>query len=241
MDLGIADKVAIVTGGSRGLGREAAMSLAREGVRVCICARDPETLKQTVGELEAYGHPALGISGDVTQGDAPQRIFQETESTLGPVDILVNNVGGRAGDHSHGNQRGPVPRGLPSQPVQRNPVHEAGCARYEGARLGTDCQHQFHLRARVWGLGGLHGSEGRSHSDDEAHGVGIGQGRGAGKLRSPRVHTASGEFVGNGLPRSSRQRQCRSSSRATCQWDALAGPNPSATLLPFLLLSVPAW
>ena len=97
MDLGIGGKVAIVTGGSRGLGREAAMSLAREGVKVCICARDPETLERTVRELEAFGQPVLGISADVTSEDAPQRVFTETEGTLGPVGILVNNVGGRRG------------------------------------------------------------------------------------------------------------------------------------------------
>ena len=97
MDLGIAGKVAIVTGGSRGLGREAAMSLAREGVKVCICARDPKTLKRTVGELEAFGQPALGISADVTSEDAPRRVFTETEAALGPLGILVNNVGGRRG------------------------------------------------------------------------------------------------------------------------------------------------
>ena len=97
MDLGIAGKVAIVTGGSRGLGREAAMSLAREGVKVAICARDPETLKRTVSELEAFGQPSLGISADVIREDAPQRVFAETEETLGTVDILVNNVGGRRG------------------------------------------------------------------------------------------------------------------------------------------------
>ena len=73
------------------------MSLAREGVKVAICARDPETLKRTVSELEALGQPSLGISADVIQEDAPQRVFAETEETLGTVDILVNNVGGRRG------------------------------------------------------------------------------------------------------------------------------------------------
>ena len=97
MDLGIAGKIAIVTGGSRGLGREAAMSLAREGVKVAICARDLDTLERTVAELEAYGQTALGISADVTLEDAPQRVFGQTEEVLGPVDILVNNVGGRRG------------------------------------------------------------------------------------------------------------------------------------------------
>ena len=73
------------------------MSLARERVKVAICARDPETLKRTVSELEAFGQPSLGISADVIREDAPQRVFAETEETLGTVDILVNNVGGRRG------------------------------------------------------------------------------------------------------------------------------------------------
>ena len=73
------------------------MSLAREGVKVAICARDPETLKRTVSELEAFGQPSLGISADVIREDAPHRVFAETEETLGTVDILVNNVGGRRG------------------------------------------------------------------------------------------------------------------------------------------------
>ena len=50
------------------------MSLAREGVKVAICARDLHALERTVAELEAYGQTALGISADVTLEDAPQRV-----------------------------------------------------------------------------------------------------------------------------------------------------------------------
>ena len=97
MDLGIAGKVAIVTGGSRGLGRQAAMSLAREGVKVAICGRTRETLDRAVEELKAYGGESLGVQADVTEADSAQRVHERTVAALGPVDILVNNVGGRRG------------------------------------------------------------------------------------------------------------------------------------------------
>ena len=97
MDLGIQGKVAIVTGGSRGLGREAALSLAREGVKVAICARNPDTLQHTVEELKGFGQPALGVPADVTQEDSAQLVYDQAVAQLGPVEILVNNVGGRRG------------------------------------------------------------------------------------------------------------------------------------------------
>ena len=97
MDLGIKGKVALVTGGSRGLGRQAALSLAREGAKVAICARNQDTLERAVAELEALGNSALGVVADVTEPDAAPRVHQRTVAELGNVDILVNNVGGRRG------------------------------------------------------------------------------------------------------------------------------------------------
>ncbi len=94
MDLGIRDKVALVTGGSRGLGRQAAMSLAREGARLGICARTEDTLTQTVDELRGLGVDAVGVPGDVMLPDDCQRIYSEVSRQLGPPDILVNNAGG---------------------------------------------------------------------------------------------------------------------------------------------------
>ena len=67
MDLGIQGKVALVTGGSRGLGREAAMSLAREGANVAICGRTQETLDKTVEELKAFSIAATGVVADVSE------------------------------------------------------------------------------------------------------------------------------------------------------------------------------
>ena len=66
MDMGIAGKNALVTGGSRGLGRQAALSLAAEGVNVAICGRSQETLDRTVAELKDLGVSAIGVEADVS-------------------------------------------------------------------------------------------------------------------------------------------------------------------------------
>ncbi len=97
MDLGIKDRVAIVTGGSRGLGRFSALALAREGVRVAICGRTKETLDKTTEELRAVGVSAIGVVADVGEPEAAQLVYDRAVSELGPVDILVNNVGSRRG------------------------------------------------------------------------------------------------------------------------------------------------
>lgn len=97
MDLGIQDKVAVVTGGSRGLGRTAAISLALEGVKVAICGRSRETLDSTVEELRTLGTSAIGIEADITKVESAKSVHDQTVLELGSVDILVNNVGGRRG------------------------------------------------------------------------------------------------------------------------------------------------
>ena len=94
MDLGIGGKVALVTGGSRGLGRQCALSLAAEGVNVAICGRSQETLTKATGEIEALGVRALGVVADVSDLSAVGPLHQQVVDELGPIDILVNNVGG---------------------------------------------------------------------------------------------------------------------------------------------------
>jgi len=97
MDLGIKDRVAIVTGGSRGLGRMCALALAREGVNVAICGRTQATLDKAVEELNTLGVPATGIVADMTEPTAAKKVYDGVVAELGPVDILVNSVGGRRG------------------------------------------------------------------------------------------------------------------------------------------------
>ena len=97
MDLGINGRNALITGGSRGLGRQSALSLAREGVNVAICARGRERLDETAAELRDIGIKVAAISADISRPEAADSVFAEAESTLGTIDILVNNVGGSLG------------------------------------------------------------------------------------------------------------------------------------------------
>ena len=97
MDLKLKGKVALVTGGSRGIGRAIALHFAAEGCQVAICARGEEDLESALEEIRAYGVQAYGITADVTQAEDVERFVAESAGKLGGVDILVNNVGGSAG------------------------------------------------------------------------------------------------------------------------------------------------
>ena len=101
MDLGLAGKIAIVTGGSRGLGLASARSLAAEGCHLAICARGAERLEQAAADLRsaaAQGAQVLPIVADVSSLDDVGRLVETTVTHFGGLDILVNNVGlGRGG------------------------------------------------------------------------------------------------------------------------------------------------
>jgi len=94
MDLGLRGKVAIVTGGSEGIGKAAAQSMAAEGANVVICARRAEVLEAAAAEIRAAtGGEVLAIPTDVTQPEQVQQLFDQTIAAFGRVDILVNNAG----------------------------------------------------------------------------------------------------------------------------------------------------
>ncbi len=97
MDLKLKDKVALVTGGSRGIGRATALRFAKEGCNVAICARGQERLDSTLAELNALGVKTFGLTADVTIPADIERFVNESADALGGVDILVNNVGGSSG------------------------------------------------------------------------------------------------------------------------------------------------
>jgi len=97
MDLGIKGKVALITGGSRGLGRQSALALANEGVNVPICARGEETLNQTAAELRATGVNVAAFVADLSTEQGAIDLAGKVEAELGSIDILVNNVGGSLG------------------------------------------------------------------------------------------------------------------------------------------------
>lgn len=94
MDLGIEGKVALITGGSAGIGLAAAKSLAREGCDVCVSARNPEKLADAVVELQEFGGVVHAVLADVEDPEAAERVVRETRELVGPVDILVANAGG---------------------------------------------------------------------------------------------------------------------------------------------------
>lgn len=94
MDLGIKGRSAIVTGGSRGIGRETARQFLEEGVRVTICGRKKETLEQTRAELaKATGGEIHAVVADTMKEQDIGRLVDSARQKFGPVDILVNNAG----------------------------------------------------------------------------------------------------------------------------------------------------
>jgi NAD(P)-dependent dehydrogenase (short-subunit alcohol dehydrogenase family) len=93
VDLGLAGKVALVTGGSLGIGREIALLLAAEGAELALVARRREPLAHACGEVEALGGAALGVEADVATAEGARHAFDATIARYGRVDILVNNAG----------------------------------------------------------------------------------------------------------------------------------------------------
>ena len=92
MELKLAGKVALVTGGNRGIGRAIALALAAEGSKVAICARDPDRIQATVQELRALNVEARGWSADLTNAAECDRVVQETVQAFGRLDVLINNA-----------------------------------------------------------------------------------------------------------------------------------------------------
>jgi 3-oxoacyl-[acyl-carrier protein] reductase len=100
MDLELTDKVAIVTGSSRGLGLASAHALAAERCRVVLCARGAETLEQArraVAATAGGDGRVLAVLADVSQPDGVAQVVDRTVATFGGVDVLVNNVGAAGG------------------------------------------------------------------------------------------------------------------------------------------------
>jgi NAD(P)-dependent dehydrogenase (short-subunit alcohol dehydrogenase family) len=87
-------RVAIVTGAGQGIGKGIALGLAAFGADVVCAERNPETLAETVAEIEAKGRRALASLTDVREGEAVEAMVKATVEKFGRIDILVNNVGG---------------------------------------------------------------------------------------------------------------------------------------------------
>jgi len=89
------DKRLFITGGSRGLGREMALACAEAGADVILVGRDPESLETTAADIRARGREAITITADIGQPDECEAACREALSADAPIDILINNVGGR--------------------------------------------------------------------------------------------------------------------------------------------------
>ncbi len=94
MQLGLNGKYALVTGGSRGIGRSIALGLAEEGCNVAICARGQQDVDATAREIKKRGVDALGMLSDITLSSDIDTTLQTIDAKWGTLHILVNNAGG---------------------------------------------------------------------------------------------------------------------------------------------------
>jgi NAD(P)-dependent dehydrogenase (short-subunit alcohol dehydrogenase family) len=93
MSTNFADRVAVVTGASKGIGRATAERLARGGARVVLNARGAEDLASVEAELRDEGHQVFAVPGNVTRPDGAERLLSAAAERFGPVELLVNTVG----------------------------------------------------------------------------------------------------------------------------------------------------
>jgi 3-oxoacyl-[acyl-carrier protein] reductase len=94
MDLGLKNKVVMVTGGSRGIGKAIALAFAKEGAKLSICGRNRETLHTAAKEIKSVGANPLTCAADVTKSDQAEAFVKATLDCYSRIDVLVNNVGG---------------------------------------------------------------------------------------------------------------------------------------------------
>jgi ketoreductase len=87
------DRVALVTGAGRGIGRAIALALAEEGARLALTARTASELDEVVASVRADGGHAVALTADLADRDTAQRLIPDVTKALGPVEILVNNAG----------------------------------------------------------------------------------------------------------------------------------------------------
>ena len=90
----LAGKVALITGGSKGIGATTARALAANEAKVAVNGREPEAIEMLVDELRASGGEAIGISADASRWSEVERMREQTEAELGPIDILAPFAGG---------------------------------------------------------------------------------------------------------------------------------------------------
>ncbi len=99
MELGLEGKVAIVTGGSKGIGRATALGLIAEGASVLLCARGKQALEEVAAVVGDARERVATVAADLTDGASIKRVVDRCIERFGRVDILINNAGSaRTGD-----------------------------------------------------------------------------------------------------------------------------------------------
>jgi NAD(P)-dependent dehydrogenase (short-subunit alcohol dehydrogenase family) len=93
VELGLKGKVAVITGGTEGIGRATALRLATEGAKLAICARGQEKLDKTAAELRKTGADVLAVAADMSKSADIERFMKAVVERFGRIDILVNNAG----------------------------------------------------------------------------------------------------------------------------------------------------
>ncbi|MFB0900961.1 MAG: SDR family oxidoreductase [Dehalococcoidia bacterium] len=93
MELGIKNKVAIITGGSRGIGKACAIQLAKEGVKICIASRSKNNLEKAMSEILKITPHAIYVEADLSTENGCKKVITNTLAKFKSIDILINNVG----------------------------------------------------------------------------------------------------------------------------------------------------
>jgi NAD(P)-dependent dehydrogenase (short-subunit alcohol dehydrogenase family) len=87
------DRVALVTGGARGIGAATALRLAEEGVHLCVCDVNLDSVQETIDAIHALGREAMALKCDVANSDEVEAMIEKTVGQFGRLDILINNAG----------------------------------------------------------------------------------------------------------------------------------------------------
>ena len=143
----LSGRVAIVTGGSRGLGEEMAEGLAEAGAALMLCARRQEWLTPTVDKFRHAGFRVEGVLADVAKPADVQAVVDATVKAYGQVDILINNAGVTWGATSRRHAARQVAEGRRRQPHGRISVFAGGRPRNVEARVRS--HHQRRVDCRV--------------------------------------------------------------------------------------------